>query len=102
MIDWEWLTKFIPKGRDNAISAEALSSLLGRSERDLRHIIEAARNSGILICSDAKGYFFSGSLEEMLAYISQVRARVRAECCSLAPFIRKIKQGGGNHDRRHS
>lgn len=92
---WDWLTDHVPIGRSNAISANSLSALINRGERDLRQIIETARHAGVLICGDARGYYFAGSAEELIDYVRVVRCRIKTSSQCLAPFIRELKKPGG-------
>lgn len=61
--------KFIPVGRENAISRDALSIRTGARDRFNRKAIQEARDRGvpIVFCDDGSGY-----------YIAQTSAEVRA------------------------
>lgn len=61
--------KFIPVGRENAISRAALSIRTGAQDRFNRKAIQEARDRGvpIVFCDDGSGY-----------YIAQTSAEVRA------------------------
>lgn len=61
MINTEILIAHIPVGKENAVSRQFLSLLLGTSDREMRKAINAARRDGHVICNtqDGRGYFRS-------------------------------------------
>lgn len=77
MTDAEKLAGLIPHGRENAISRDELSQLMGTGDRRTRRLIEQARADGVLICNgqDGRGYWISDDPEELLAQYKQDTAR---------------------------
>lgn len=52
------ITDFIPYGRENAISRQALAQLTGMDDRQVRRMIEDARCNVVIInLQDGKGYY---------------------------------------------
>lgn len=58
------ITDFIPYGRENAISRQALAQLTGMDDRQVRRMIEDARCNVVIInLQDGKGYYLPTSNE---------------------------------------
>lgn len=49
------IERFIPEGKENAVSREVLATRLGLPDRTVRKLIEEARDRGELICNDGDG-----------------------------------------------
>ena len=66
---------YLPRGKQNAISAEKLASLMGLNDtRALRHHISNLRLNGELILSASGkhgGYFIPATPEEVSAFIAE-------------------------------
>ena len=95
-------TKFIPRGRSNAIPAEKLAKLAGfRNSRELRECISARRRSGELICSSTgrhSGYYFPESREELQSFIRQMQASAKSLFLSIQAARRALQQMPGQEE----
>jgi hypothetical protein len=67
----------IPYGHENAISRERLCAIMGKPDREIRKLIEAARNSGAIIINkqDGRGYYQTIDLAEIEKQYRQDTAR---------------------------
>lgn len=96
------ILRFIPRGKQNAISMEQLSSLTGWTLRETRSAIYQARCAGALICSScdrfASGYFQPETESEVRAYKAMQESRIRsaARAVRSARQYLKAKEGGSN------
>lgn len=55
------IEEYIPVGRENAISRKQLASATGLDDREVRHLIEQARERvAIVNLQDGRGYFIPG------------------------------------------
>lgn len=74
------IAEYIPFGANNAIKRNVLVDLLGCSDREVRRMIEVARQEGAVILnfSDGKGYFRPEKKEEVEKYIRQEEARAKS------------------------
>ena len=70
--------EMLPTGKDKAVTKTALCNQLSISERTLREIIKAERESGAVILSNAGtgGYYKPSSTEEIDEYIAMQRAQI--------------------------
>jgi len=70
---------YIQTGKANAISRQQLSDLTGLSDREVRRLIEAARqHHAICNLQDGKGYFMASNIQEALAFVNIQNSRGRA------------------------
>ena len=97
------LLDLIPYGRENAINAVTIASLLGEDTRVIRANIARYRRKGILICSNTDrskghmGYFRPVCTEEIKDFVELERARIRSHKAAIAPAERELrKRGRGN------
>ena len=76
----ERLAAMIPWGRARAISREALATALQTSDRQMRKMIENARNEGLIVLNaqDGSGYYQSADVAELAAQYRQDTARAMA------------------------
>lgn len=76
----ERLAQMIPWGRARAISREALAAALQTSDRQMRRMIEVARNEGLIVLNaqDGSGYYQSADVSELAAQYRQDTARAMA------------------------
>lgn len=82
----------IPKGEQNAISAEELSVRTNKEKRVNRQAILNMRKHGIPICSTDKGYFLPETETETRAYIHSQLSRLASGYAALRPFRALIKR----------
>ena len=73
------IVDYIPFGAKNAIKRHTLVDMVGCTDREVRRMIESARQEGnvILNFSDGKGYFRPERKEEVERYIRQEEARAK-------------------------
>ena len=65
-------------GRGNAKKRRELLAATGLRDRAFRHGVEALRRSGVVVCSDERGYFLPATLAEVQGFIRQEEARARS------------------------
>ena len=77
-------------GRQNAVSRFELSCLLDKSDREVRKLVEEARNCGYVIISlgTPGGYYLTDNVDEIHAYYLQEQARA----ASILRRLRKPRQ----------
>lgn len=61
------LMSVLHHGQDNATSRSALASTMNMSDRNIRKLIETARDEGCLIlnCQDGRGYYLPDSIADI-------------------------------------
>lgn len=76
------ITDYIPKGQNNAVSADSLCTALNIDRRTVRRLISSAQENGAVILNmqDGRGYFIPADDESQLVddYIKQESARARS------------------------
>ena len=94
------ISKFIPYGRENAISRAELCVLTGFSDRAIRNHVEDARNvqnektGFILSSSQCKGYWRSHDIGELEEFIREDENRKKSSAKrndSIKKYIAEIK-----------
>ena len=91
-------------GKDLAASRTWISSHTGLNDRTARKVIEALRNSGVLICNDqdGMGYYIAETDEEILRQYRRDCARAMSILKRLKAFraaVREIEQQEENKDQ---
>lgn len=83
----------LPEGKNNAISAEALTSMLQlRSKRELQKRIERERKAGALILSSTTGgYYTSHNRAEVQAFVKTLESRAKHTFLALRTARRFLK-----------
>lgn len=83
-------------GSRNAVSRQELSCLLDKSDRDVRRLIEEARNCGYVIVSlgGRGGYYMTDNVDEIHAYFLQEQARAASILRRLRPIRKTLKEAG--------
>lgn len=75
------ICEFLATGKDNAIPARELASMLGISIRDVAIGVERDRRAGVPICascdSGKPGYFLAADEREMIDYCNRLLHRIR-------------------------
>lgn len=76
------IEKYIPKGRDNAVSRKDLVMLTGMDDRTVRAHISEARERGVAICANTVtgGYYMAETEEDMKLLLGDLRSRVAKLC----------------------
>lgn len=72
--------EFVPVGKDHAISTDELAALFGTTRRGVQRKVQAARASGLTICSKtdgAGGYFRPGTAAELEHFVAAMESRRR-------------------------
>jgi hypothetical protein len=71
---------YIPKGKENAVTREALCICTGLDDRTVRKLIELARDGGAPILSSSRyvGYWLSDDITEIKAFLSETDRRCRS------------------------
>ena len=76
------ITDYIPKGQNNAVSADSLCTALNIDRRTVRRLISSAQENVAVILNmqDGRGYFVPADDESQLVddYIKQESARARS------------------------
>ena len=88
----EYLAAVLPVGRDNAIFKSELCKLLNLPDRETRLLIERLRRSGMVICSDERGYYRPAGVDELRAYCRRCRKRRRSEYLTNKPAEQLLKR----------
>ncbi|MBQ6346535.1 MAG: hypothetical protein IJI71_03140 [Clostridia bacterium] len=73
------IAKFIPKGRENAISRKDLVLLTKLDDRTVRAKISEARESGAAICANTVtgGYYMAETEEDKQALLGELMSRMK-------------------------
>lgn len=92
----ERLLTLIPRGKENAISREQLSSMLDMPDRKVRKMIEELRVEGYVICSSTqhKGYWKPTKRSEVNEFIIQMN-NYGKKCFNAAKSAREYMK---NHE----
>lgn len=74
------IVDFIPKGKENAVTREALCIYTGLDDRTVRKLIELARDGGapILSSSHSVGYWLSDDIVEIKAFLNETDHRCKS------------------------
>ena len=84
----------LPEGKNNAISAEALTRMLQlRSKRELQKRIERERKAGALIRSSATGgYYTSHNRAEVAEFVRTLESRAKHTFLALRTARRFLRE----------
>ena len=90
------IERFIPEGKENAVSREVLSTRLGLPDRTVRKLIEEARDRGELICNDGdgEGYYRSYDIGQIERQDRVDRARAMSVMKRLKTMRRMLNDAG--------
>ena len=98
------IAALLPRGRENAISWQALAKRAGcRSKRELQVRIAAERESGGLILSSTDsrgGYFAPGCIDELVHFERMMSSKALSILKVLRAVRREIRKQGADY-RRH-
>lgn len=96
------IVKYIPFGKENAISREKLCAVTGLPDRSMRDLINQARKRTVIInLQNGSGYYrpTEDDMEDVLKYKHQEENRATEVFGNLQPvreFIRKYSKGKKN------
>lgn len=92
----ELIAQTIPFGRENAVRRDTLATMLGTSDRQMRKMLQAAREEGVIILNaqDGRGYYQSADIDEMTAQYRQDTARAMS-ILQRRKALRKILKEAG-------
>ena len=91
------IVKYIPYGKENAISRSELCRITGLNDRSMRDLINQARKRAVIInVQDGKGYFrpTKNDLDEVKKFKRQEENRAKEVFSCLQPirkFIREVE-----------
>ena len=90
------IERFIPEGKENAVSREVLATRLGLPDRTVRKLIEEARDRGELICNDGdgEGYYRSYDIGQIERQYRVDRARAMSVMKRLKTMRRMLSEEG--------
>lgn len=88
------IADFIPRGKENAVTREMLSTRLALPDRRVRKLIEAARDRGELICNDGTGYFITDNIGDIERQYRKDRARALSTLKRLKTMRRVLREHG--------
>ena len=80
------IERFIPEGKENAVSREVLATRLGLPDRTVRKLIEEARDRGELICNDGDGEGYYRSYD-----IGQIERQYRVDRSRAMSVMKRLK-----------
>lgn len=80
------IERFIPEGKENAVSREVLATRLGLPDRTVRKLIEEARDRGELICNDGDGEGYYRSYD-----ICQIERQYRVDKSRALAVMKRLK-----------
>lgn len=84
------------RGRHNGISTFGVAAALHCSQRDVRHMIEALRHDGVLVCAEpGSGYFLPETIGEGLATVAFLRKRAMTTLVQLQKMERALIELSG-------
>ena len=88
------IVDFIPVGKENAITREALAQRVNLPDRSVRKMIEAARKGGALIMNaqDGTGYYRSEDIGELKRQLQRNHSRAMSILVQQKHLRRKIKE----------
>lgn len=97
----ERLLNLIPYGKENAVSREYLSYMLGKKDRMVRILIKELRIKGNIICSDSKskGYWKPTKRSEVRDFITQM-SHYGKQCFNAAKSAREYMKD--HEDQLHA
>ena len=90
------IERFIPEGKENAVSREVLATRLGLPDRTVRKLIEEARYRGEMICNDGdgEGYYRSYDIGQIERQYRVDRARAMSVMKRLKTMRRMLNDAG--------
>lgn len=92
----ELVAQTVPFGRAHAIRRDTLAAQLGTSDRQMRVMLQKARDEGVIILNqqDGNGYYQSADVEDMRAAYWADKARALSILKRLKAMRRMLKDAG--------
>lgn len=85
------LLNILPKGRENALSASFLTTILQLDDaRDLRHLVRKLRLDGELVCSGSDGYWITD--KNNACELREFVAQWEANACGIREMLKTAKK----------
>ena len=97
------ITDYIPKGQNNAVSADSLCTALNIDRRTVRRLISSAQENGAVILNmqDGRGYFVPADDESQLVddYVKRWQSSFEHNpfVREIAPVLLQHNMGSGRH-----
>lgn len=90
------IERFIPEGKENAVSREVLATRLGLPDRTVRRLIEEARDRGEMICNDGdgEGYYLACDIGQIERQYRKDRARALTVLKRLKTMRKMLRDAG--------
>ena len=97
------ITKIIPTGRANAITADELAARTGLDKRTVRKAVLSARCNGVAICSTSSadgghGYFLPLDKAEASTYYREQTSRIKTGMLALSAVEKYLSEDGEAYD----
>ena len=88
--------KYIPYGKENAVTRAQLCSMTGLPDRQNRKLIELAQRRGCIILNDqdGKGYYTTTDPDVLIRYYRQEYGRALATLRKITPLRRRLRKEG--------
>lgn len=88
------ISDFIPRGKENAIKRDDLSTALRLPDRMVRQLIEKARKDGALIMNDqnGEGYYISDDINDLKRQLRRNEHRARSILVQNTRLRKSIKE----------
>lgn len=88
--------KYIPHGKENAVTRAQLCRMTGLPDRQNRKLIELAQRRGCIILNDqdGKGYYTTTDPDVLIRYYRQERGRALSTLRKLTPLRRRLREEG--------
>ena len=90
------IAEFIPTGHENAVTREQLVIRLNLTDREIRRLIEEARDRGELIINDGdgRGYYISDDIADIKKQFFMDKSRAKRIFKRLKTMRRILKDAG--------
>lgn len=90
------IERYIPYGRENAVTRSQLRRITGLPDRTLRKAIQTARIEGIPILNDqsGRGYYISDNIDEIARQYHQNEHRAKAILVQQKHLRKRLKEVG--------
>ncbi len=99
------ISKYIPTGRANAITADELAARTGLDKRAVRKAVLSARCNGVPVCSTTSadgghGYFLPLDRAEAATYYREQTSRIKTGMRALSAVRKFIDEDGEMYDEQ--
>lgn len=86
------------EGKENARSAAELAAVLGVDERQVRKVMNAARNDGAQICSGVPGYWLPGDPAELRETYTRIKRHAASSLKAVEAMGQNLDEEEGGSD----